>query len=83
MLSSLQPGVFTNLTPCLENFNKKLMKNIYSSQLNSSFRENVTPWVYNTLIRFMEFHSGKKVSINLYSFMSQSIDADYVALYKS
>ena len=83
MLNSLQPNVFTNLTPCLENFNKKLMKNIYSSQLNSSFRENVTPWVYNTLIRFMEFHSGKKVSINLYSFMSQSIDPNYVALYKS
>jgi hypothetical protein len=73
----------SNLIPNYNCFNYKLVKHIHSAGLNYSFRENVTPWVYNTVIRFMEYFSGKKVCLDMYSFMSQSIDTNYIALYKS
>ena len=56
---------------------------MHSARLNYTFRENVTSWVFNTLIRFMEFYSGRRISIELYSFMDQSIDLNYLVFYKS
>lgn len=73
----------TNLVPNVSTFVKKINKYIHAAKLNYFFRENVTPWVFNTLTRFIEFYSGRKVLISLYSFMSQSIDTNYVVLYKS
>ena len=40
------------------------------------------PWTYNTVIRFIEFCSGRKAILQVYSFMNQSIDLDYILLYK-
>ena len=76
-------GLGSNLIPNDNFFRYKLNKHIYSAGLNYSFRSNVTPWVYNTVIRFMEYFSGKKVCLEIYSFMSQAIDVNYIALYKS
>ena len=76
-------NAYTNLIPCISSFKYKLAKNLYFAQLNSSFRENVTPWIYNTLIRFFEYNSGKKVLLDIYSFMNQSLDLKYIILYKS
>ena len=73
----------SNIIPNYVYFNHKLNKHIHSARLNYSFRGNVTPWVYNTMVRFMEHFSGKKVCLDIYSFMSQAIDESYVALYKS
>lgn len=76
-------GLGSNLIPNDNFFRYKLNKHIYSAGLNYSFRSNVTPWVYNTVIRFMEYFSGKKVCLEIYSFMSQAIDINYITLYKS
>ena len=76
-------GFFSNLSPCSINFKKKVVKQIYSARLNYVFRENITPWVYNTLIKFMEFYSGRKIYVDFYSFMNQAIDPHYIVLYKS
>lgn len=73
----------SNLIPSIKDFSKKIVKHIYSARLNYVFRENVTPWVYNTLIKFMEFYSGRKIYVDFYSFMDQAIDPRYVVLYKS
>ena len=73
----------SNLSPCSVSFKKKVVKQIYSARLNYVFRENITPWVYNTLIKFMEFYSGRKIYIDFYSFMNQAIDPHYIVLYKS
>ena len=73
----------TNLVPESCHFNKKISKYMHSARLNYTFRENVTSWVFNTLIRFMEFYSGRRISIELYSFMDQSIDLNYLVFYKS
>lgn len=73
----------TNLVPESSYFNKKISKYMHSARLNYTFRENVTSWVFNTLIRFMEFYSGRRISIELYSFMDQSIDLSYLVFYKS
>ena len=81
-LKFLHKGLSTNLIPASQNFNYKVYKNLYSNRLNLSFRENITPWMYNNIIRFMEFHSGRKVMLDIYSFMYQSIDFNYVVLYK-
>ena len=35
-----------------------------------------------TLLRFIEFSSGKKVLVDVYSFMDQTVDLYYVALYR-
>ena len=76
-------GLNSNLIPDYTHFHYKLNKHMHSARLNYSFRENVTPWVYSTLIRFIEHLSGKKVCLDIYSFMSQSIDLNYITLYKS
>lgn len=70
-----------NIIPSKE-FNFKIKKLIISSNYNIFFKENITPWVYSNLVRFIEFCSSKKVLLQLYSFMNQSIDLEYITLYK-
>ena len=82
ILRFLHKGLVTNLVPSAQGFSYKVCKNLYSNRLNLSFRENTTPWMYNNIIRFIEFHSGRKVMLDIYSFMYQSIDFNYVVLYK-
>ena len=83
LLSKLLGTKHNNLIPDLNNFRFKSVKLLYSSKLNYFFRENITSWVYNTLVKFMESHSGKKVLVQVYSFMSQSINTNYLIFYKT
>jgi len=63
-------------------FNIKLNKVLVLSRLNFFLKENIAPWTYNNVLRFIEFCSGKKVLLQLYSFMNQAIDLDFILLYK-
>jgi len=40
------------------------------------FRPNTTPWHFNTMVRFFEFCTGKKVVIRLFSFISNILTFD-------
>ena len=71
----------TNLLPHTS-FRKNLNKKVLNSFTNKSFDENLVPWYYHTLIRFMEHCSGKKVFFQFYPFMDQSVSAEHAARYK-
>ena len=63
-------------------FNFKIKKLLTSNNYNVFLKENLTPWVYSNVLRFIEFCSSKKVLLQLYSFMNQSINLEYITLYK-
>ena len=73
---------YTNLQPhsC---FRYIVLKKILSLFSTNKIREDVIPLYYNTLIRFMEHCSGKKIFIQLYPFLNQNIAYDYIARYKA
>ena len=71
----------TNLVPS-SSFNARFSKTLVLVKSNSFFKENITPWVFNTLIRFMEFSSGKKCFLQVNPFMNQAINTEFVILYK-
>jgi hypothetical protein len=71
----------TNLLPDTS-FAKVLTKTLVSTRSNSFLKENVTPWAYNNIIRFMEHVSGRRALIQIYSFMNQSMEDDYLILYR-
>jgi len=71
----------TNLLPHTS-FRKNLNKKVLNSFTNKSFDENLVPWYYHTLIRFMEHCSGKKIFFQFYPFVNQSVSADHAARYK-
>jgi hypothetical protein len=58
------------------------IKYLWLTKANMVFKENLTPWVYTNLVQFIEFCSGRRVVLHLYSFMNQSMDIDYITLYK-
>ena len=70
-----------NLVPSTS-FNYKLSKSLVSHNSKFFIKDNFTPWIYNNIIRFMEFCSGKKALIQNYSFLNQSVSMSYTALYK-
>ena len=70
-----------NLLPSIH-FNHKISKILHVSSANMFLKENVIPWVYNNLIKFIEFCSGKKVLIQIYSFVNQWLDVNFALLYK-
>jgi len=57
----------SNLIPN-HHFNLALTKRIYSLRSTFFLKENLVGWVYNNLIRFMEFCSGKKVLLQFFFF---------------
>ena len=71
----------SNLVPHFA-FNKSIAKTVLNSFSNKSFQTNLVPWYYNTLIRFMEDCSGKKVLFQFYPFINQEMTADFVARYR-
>ena len=78
----LTKNLETNILPNFSSFRLNFSKLFFSSKFSSFFRENATPWVYNTLTRFIEHYSGKKSLIQVYSFMNQSINEHYSTFYK-
>lgn len=73
-------GINTNLTPHAS-FRKSLNKKVLNSFTNKSLDENLIPWYYHTLVRFLEHCSGKKVFFQFYPFMNQSVSAEHAARY--
>ena len=71
----------TNLVPETL-LDKKLSKIVLNSFKNSFFQENVISWYHNTMIRFIEDCTGKKILFQFYPFMSQDIDLDFIVRYK-
>ena len=75
------PNLSTNILPTRD-FKLELPRLMSSARANVFFQGNITPWAYMTLLRFIEFSSGKKVLVDVYSFMDQTVDLYYVALYR-
>jgi hypothetical protein len=74
-------NIYTNLIPDAV-FNKNLSKVVLNSFKNNFFQENVISWYHNTMIRFLEDCTGKKILFQFYPFMSQDIDLDFIVRYK-
>jgi hypothetical protein len=72
---------YNNLVPD-SNLNKIISKNVINSFKNSFFQENVISWYHNTMIRFMEECTGKKILFQFYPFMNQDVTLDFVVRYK-
>ena len=70
-----------NLIPSTS-FSFRLTKSLVSYNSKFFIKDNFTPWIYNNVIRFIEFCSGKKAMIQVYSFMNQSVELDYIVLYR-
>jgi hypothetical protein len=73
---------YTNLQPH-KSFSYITSKKILSLFSTNKIREDIIPLYYNTLIRFMEHCSGKKIFIQLYPFLNQNITYDYIVRYKA
>ena len=73
---------YTNLQPhnCFRYITSKKILSLFST---NKIREDVIPLYYNTLIRFMEHCSGKKIFIQLYPFLNQNVAYDYIVRYKA
>ena len=72
---------FNNLIPDVS-LRKVISKTVLNSFKNNFFQENVISWYHNTMIRFIEDCSGKKVIFQFYPFMSQDVTADFIVRYK-
>ena len=77
--NSLAPA--TNLSPSTL-VRSVLVKKILANQTNSFLHKHALPWAHNSLIRFMEDCSGKRVMLQVYSFITQNIDNAFLALYR-
>ena len=71
----------TNLVPH-SSFQKHFTKKVLNSFANRLFREDIIPYYQNTLIRFIEFCTGRKVLFQFYPFVNQHIDKSYIVRYK-
>lgn len=71
----------TNLTPFMP-LRSLLVKKILSNQTNSFLHKHALPWVHNSLVRFMEDCSGKRVMLQIYSFITQNVDNSFLILYR-
>ena len=71
----------SNLVPH-ESFNKVFSKKVLNSFANRLFRDDIIPLYQNTLIRFIEFCTGKKALFQFYPFVNQHIDKSYMVRYK-
>ena len=70
-----------NLVPN-PHFNFSIFKKVSGSHAEGVFTMSSVPWHYNSIIRFMEFCSGKKVLFQFYPFLFQSVEKYYVVTYK-
>lgn len=71
----------SNLIPS-QSFKYRLVRKIYNSTRLQAIQENLAPWYYNTLIRFMEHVSGKKCLFQFYPFVNNDISYEFFARYK-
>lgn len=72
---------YSNLLPFI-NFNMFFLKKVSSLFITHKIREDFIPYYYHTLIRFFEHCSGKKFLLQIYPFINQNIEYNYVVRYK-
>jgi hypothetical protein len=77
----LNLGLNTNLIPH-PSFTKVLNKKVLNSFTNKAFNENLIPWYQHTFVRFIEDCTGKKVLLQYYPFLHQTIETEAFARYK-
>ena len=73
---------YSNVLPT-KTFNKVLVKQLSSLYSMNKIREDIIPFYYHTLIRFIEHCSGKKILFQFYPFIHQNITYDFIVRYKS
>jgi hypothetical protein len=73
--------LLTNLVPH-DSFRKHFSKKVLNSFANRLFRENIIPYYQNTLVRFIEYCTGRKVLFQFYPFVNQHIDKSSMVRYK-
>ena len=81
---SFSPGLKvlqTNLLPT-NDFRFIISRKIVNFLGEQSFRPNVTPLYYQTFIRFVENVTGKRVLLQYYPFLNQTIDQESITRYK-
>lgn len=71
----------TNLVPYVP-LHSVLKKRVLASQANTFLGRAVLPWAHNSLIRFTEDCSGKRVLLQVYSFITQNVDGAFLTLYR-
>ena len=71
----------TNIAPH-PSFTKSLNKKVLNSFTNKAFNENLIPWYQHTFVRFIEDCTGKKILLQYYPFLSQTVDAKAFTRYK-
>ena len=71
----------TNLYPNF-NFNYFFFKKINTFFNKKYVNLNFTPWYYNTLIRFIENFTGKKIIFQFFPYLSQEINKEFIIRYK-
>jgi hypothetical protein len=71
----------SNLSPS-KAFRYDLLRKIHNSTKSQTFQGNITPWYYNTLVRFMEHFSGKKCVFQFYPFVNNDVDHEFFVRYK-
>lgn len=64
---------FSNLNPD-KNFIFFIKKRVIKIFNYQKFSISVTPWYFNSLVRFMEYCSGKKVYLKFYNFLNNYLD---------
>jgi len=62
----------SNLKPCVF-FKHVFIKKVYTSMSLKKLRINCVPLVSHTVVRFMEYLSGRKTLIQFYPFVNQSV----------
>ena len=72
---------YSNLIPSVD-FNMFFLKKISSLFITHKIREDFIPYYYHTLIRFFEHCSGKKFLLQIYPFINQNIQYNYIVRYK-
>ena len=72
----------TNINPS-HVFNKVINKKAFDFFSSYKFYQNIIPWYHTTLVRFFEHISGLKVMLQLYPFINQQINYDWLIRYRS
>lgn len=71
----------TNLLPNSA-FHKYFSRKVLNSVANRLFHEDIIPYYQNTLIRFIEYCTGRKAIFQFYPFVNQHIDKSFIVRYK-
>jgi hypothetical protein len=75
------PELVTNITPNSK-FNYCVSRKIQTSFASKKTRLNFIPIYKTTMIRFMEYISGKKILLQFYPFVDQNITVNWLVKYK-